>query len=32
MKNEENVILSKKIQRKIIEFFWRTSIPRMLNK
>ena len=32
MKKEGSIILSEEIQKKIIEFFWRTSIPRMLNK
>mgnify|MGYP000876950175 CR=1 FL=1 len=32
MKDKGSIVLSKEIQKKIIEFFWRTSIPRMLNK
>ncbi len=32
MKNKDKIILPKKLQIKMIEFFWKTSIPKMLKK
>ncbi len=32
MNNTDRIVLPKKIQEKMIEFFWKTSIPRMLNE
>lgn len=29
--NNNKIVIPKKIQMKMIEFFWTTSIPRMIN-
>ncbi len=32
MNNTNKIVLPKKIQQKMVAFFWKTSIPRMLKE